>query len=116
MTAILLLEHALHSNRKFKFPDFYSLWTYVFSNHPLGRKKNKSTHSLHKILNPAVTIFPIEAVQLPSQIKFTSHIEVTASCCPLTRIKKTKIKINNRDKAKTGLSNRTSSSTIDLKI
>jgi len=42
MTALLLLEHAIHSDRKTKFTDFYSLWTHVFTFSPLKRKKSKT--------------------------------------------------------------------------
>jgi len=42
MTALLLLEHAVHSDRKSKFTDFYSLWTHVFTFSPLKRKKSKT--------------------------------------------------------------------------
>lgn len=50
MTAILLLEHALHSDRKSKFTDFYSLWSFLFTFCPLQRKKsvNKNTLNVKK--------------------------------------------------------------------
>ncbi|EAR84384.1 hypothetical protein TTHERM_00703760 (macronuclear) [Tetrahymena thermophila SB210] len=43
MTALLLLEHCLHPDRKTKFTDFYSLWSHVFSFCPLKRKKSKTS-------------------------------------------------------------------------
>ncbi|KAL4437637.1 hypothetical protein ABPG74_017875 [Tetrahymena malaccensis] len=43
MTALLLLEHCLHPDRKTKFTDFYSLWSHVFYFCPLKRKKSKTS-------------------------------------------------------------------------